>query len=407
MQCQESTMSELHTPFREDHMPAATVLSVQDQQARRVQAASPVNRIGAAHAALTRIAGRGLQAHLPALKATLAVYPVTEEQRTAWPDALTLSGADGAIEIEEGARLLRVLSGIDIAASDIDDANRAWLLSAILAHLKETPFASCDRIERTALPPSTQTEVLRLELRSERHMVSMRMRAAVTTFVALLQQTAWSPIRQSLSSYTSLPIPIDVQLGSHALSVGRLRTLATGDILLPDVASFNVAGEGCISAGRLRIRVRYSAPGTLTVLDVSRSTAVSEGHEKDGSVESTDSRRARANLTKGMEMEERHDENEAQWKEEDNGHDAPDAARENGADDVDAISVPLHFLLGQARINLGDLRTLTAGSIVIFDGGSPQSVAIVSSGRTLGRGEVVDVDGRLGVRISQWGHESE
>ncbi|WP_170304394.1 FliM/FliN family flagellar motor switch protein [Duganella radicis] len=72
-------------------------------------------------------------------------------------------------------------------------------------------------------------------------------------------------------------------------------------------------------------------------------------------------------------------------------------------DGLDAVPVTVGFELGRVALPLAELRTLGAGAVVQFDGGSPAAVAIVSGGTTLGRGEIVDVEGRLGIRVTHWG----
>jgi type III secretion protein Q len=76
---------------------------------------------------------------------------------------------------------------------------------------------------------------------------------------------------------------------------------------------------------------------------------------------------------------------------------------DRAAADLDTVPVTLNFELGKARMTLGDIRTLAPGAIVPFTDGTPASIAIRSGGRLLGRGEVVDVQGQLAIRIVQWG----
>lgn len=406
-------MSEPETPFRQDHLPAATILHAREQLSLNARLVKPRTiRIGTSRACLTRMVGQGLQAALPAMDATLTIHLAAKKHRKAWPAGLTLSGPDGAFEIEEGARLLRVLTGIDIDLSD--ESNAEWLLSAVLGRLAGTPFSSCERIAAKAPSLSKESETLRLVLRSGRHLVSTHLRAEAGTFMSFLARADWSAVRQPLSTYASLPMHIGVQIGSHVLSNTRLHLLAAGDILLPESALFNLAGEGRITFGQIRIHARYSAPGTLTVLEVVRGvhTAGLAGQIGD----SISSRHKRATTKKEKKMEEHHDDME-HHPESGNGGDEKPAqatidASAGGKDtedssELDSVNVMMHFMLGQTRMSLGDLRTLAAGSIVLFAGGSPDSVSIVSSERTLGRGEIVDVDGRLGIRITQWGHEGE
>lgn len=79
---------------------------------------------------------------------------------------------------------------------------------------------------------------------------------------------------------------------------------------------------------------------------------------------------------------------------------ASDDEDEHG--DLDSVPVTLSFELGKASLPLADVRTLGQGAVVLFSGGSPASVAIVSAGQTLGYGEIVDVEGRLGIRVTRW-----
>ncbi len=62
----------------------------------------------------------------------------------------------------------------------------------------------------------------------------------------------------------------------------------------------------------------------------------------------------------------------------------------------------LHFELGRLRLTLDQLRALGPHSVLDLRHGSPQSIAIACGGAEVGRGEVVNVDGRLGVRITRW-----
>jgi type III secretion system YscQ/HrcQ family protein len=75
---------------------------------------------------------------------------------------------------------------------------------------------------------------------------------------------------------------------------------------------------------------------------------------------------------------------------------------EDAHSDLDSVPVALSFELGKISLPLAEVRTLGPGGVVLFSGGSPASIAIVSAGQTLGRGEIVEVEGRLGIRVTQW-----
>ena len=56
--------------------------------------------------------------------------------------------------------------------------------------------------------------------------------------------------------------------------------------------------------------------------------------------------------------------------------------------------------LGQARILIRELLRLDKNSVLELDQGADEPLDIVVNDSVLARGEVVDIDGRLGIRIT-------
>ena len=74
----------------------------------------------------------------------------------------------------------------------------------------------------------------------------------------------------------------------------------------------------------------------------------------------------------------------------------------NSGDDefsLDELPVRLSFDLGERGIALGELRTLMPGYTFQLGRDVRRAVIIRANGRAIGEGEVVDVDGRIGVAI--------
>jgi len=72
------------------------------------------------------------------------------------------------------------------------------------------------------------------------------------------------------------------------------------------------------------------------------------------------------------------------------------------AGDCDASGqqqVELRIELGRTRLQPDDLRELRSGSVVSLDGPLGEPAAIYAAGRLIGRGEIVVVDGKIGVRV--------
>lgn len=78
---------------------------------------------------------------------------------------------------------------------------------------------------------------------------------------------------------------------------------------------------------------------------------------------------------------------------------AVDAGTSTGAVDVENLPVQMVFVAGEMEIPLRELHALAPG--YVFDLGHPvdRHVEIRANGRTVGTGELVDIDGRVGVRV--------
>ncbi len=63
------------------------------------------------------------------------------------------------------------------------------------------------------------------------------------------------------------------------------------------------------------------------------------------------------------------------------------------------MPVELVAVMGRKGITVKDLLAFRVGEVVSFHKNPLDAVEIVANGKVIGRGELVDVDGKLGVRI--------
>lgn len=70
-----------------------------------------------------------------------------------------------------------------------------------------------------------------------------------------------------------------------------------------------------------------------------------------------------------------------------------------GPIDVDALPVQLVFVAGETEVALRDLQALAPG--YVFDLRQPvdRHVEVRANGRAIATGELVEIDGRVGVRL--------
>ena len=81
-----------------------------------------------------------------------------------------------------------------------------------------------------------------------------------------------------------------------------------------------------------------------------------------------------------------------------------DAAAEKSASDLEAVfDVPVHVsaVLGRTRMDVGDLLKLGPGSMLELDRKVGEAIDIFVNNRLVARGEVVLVEDRLGVTMTE------
>jgi len=324
-------------------------------------------RVAKAHAVLTRLVGQGLQLPLPMPGAVLTLHQ-TPTQDLAWSAPLQLSGPMGRIEFGQGARLLNALTGIDPAATPGGDGSYPeWFVAALTGRLGGTALQGFHRIE-TVGQHDPDASVLQLSLSQQGHEFAVPARAAPATWLSLIEAARRLPLRLPQGPYLDLAIEAVVRIARHRLPASALYRLDAGDIILPQGCHFAPDGTGALRLGSRHWRVRYAAPCHLHLI------AAEEKLDHDHTEE-----------TAG------------------NAGEAP-TTESQGTESamLDEVQMTLSFELGRVSMPLGALRTLGPHTVLTLQDGAPESIALVCGGRTVGRGEAVDVDGVLGVRITQW-----
>jgi type III secretion protein Q len=432
----------------------AVILPPAVARTRNISAAALTGvRLDAPQQDLARIVRSGRLVALPALGGILKIT-VPQQAPTHWQDTMALAGPAGAIQFADGARLVRGLTGIDPRdLPQVEGEHIQWLAAALAGRLAETPFAEFHCLPSDAGFNAAGTLALRVQMQTPQHRIDTVARAALATWKSLFARTRWAHQRTPLADMQHLLLPETVSLGRHTLPAAVFRALAEGDVILPDTSRFGPDGEGVVTLGRKEVRVRYRAPCSLEIIavegNVSEEAYLEEQHaghdgaydnEHDGAQDMAEGQapqQAYGDEQDGYQEEDAaesyeegepgqpEDEQYAQQEEQpaeasadeyaeapaDEQAEAPaeeyaEAYAVESAEEVDAVPVTLHFQLGTVALPLGELRCLSEGAVVMLNGGSPAAIAIVAGGRMVGRGEAVDVDGSLGIRITQWQAQS-
>lgn len=77
------------------------------------------------------------------------------------------------------------------------------------------------------------------------------------------------------------------------------------------------------------------------------------------------------------------------------------AAQTHPIDFLRDVELNVNVELGRTRLELGEVRRLQSGTVVALDRRTSEPVDVVVNGRLLARGEVIVMDGKLCVRVSE------
>lgn len=71
--------------------------------------------------------------------------------------------------------------------------------------------------------------------------------------------------------------------------------------------------------------------------------------------------------------------------------------------DADSLPIKLVFVAAEIEVALGELATIGPGYVFELKQAAASHIEIRANGQTIGNGELVEIDGRAGVRILSCG----
>ena len=154
------------------------------------------------------------------------------------------------------------------------------------------------------------------------------------------------------------PLAVRLELGEMRLTPAALRALALNDVLLPDT---NIEAAPVLW---LRVDAHHAVRARLE----QRSLIIESVLQEDSFMPAPVSAPKR---------------------------DAP------GAVHVDDIEIRLVFDLGEKTLKLGELAALQPGQVLALEAPARGQVAIRANGRLIGRGELVRIADRVGIRVME------
>ena len=319
-----------------------------------------------------------LKTDLGARLARLSLRPCGESVNDGLTIALEL-GADAVLWVDLPARSVPILAGV---AEGIDFAALPKTLRGAVLEMAVAPLVGPlselfgERVAIADTDHAVESEGgISLDLRDQGDDTIATLRLGLAAYGLIKTALEGLAPVDGWSGANDVSVQLSAEIAAVAVSLSELSQLRTGDLVLlpagidPGAVSIR-AGSRIVAAGRYdggKIRIEQLIGGN------------------------------------GM------DDNETDLPESEDEHPNPvfDAQDDSDADapgeglDVDQIEVPMCFGLGTVVITVADLRAITEGYTISLPPSEVGEVLITVSGQEVGRGEIVQIDDRLGVRVTK------
>ncbi|WP_158783751.1 FliM/FliN family flagellar motor switch protein [Pantoea sp. BAV 3049] len=188
---------------------------------------------------------------------------------------------------------------------------------------------------------------------------------------SLLKKSGWQQDVMPLPESMTLTLPMII--GDLVLSPAELQSLRRGDLLLPPQLYFTPEGRGVVRCGtRLLQGELQMQPGTMAHFYL------------------TEMEKRNVTLTPDEFEHEHQNHPESHW----------DAEPVTEATDFAPLPLSLSVRCGQLKLTLGELTTLSPGAMVMIENVTPGEAILCHGDYPLAKGELVDVEGKLGLQIT-------
>ncbi len=341
--------------------------------------------------------GLGLQTSLPQLggdtRLSIRQPQATAGRLAGWGDLLTLglTGPHGTLLLQDGRAWLRALTGIDLSGEDEGPSQR-WLLDCASALLPASWMPVFQRVIPFAGggDDSVVAHELPMELRSVDHVMTTQARAGIGTwrawwtceFEQMRDLRAWPTERMAVSE--------TIIAAEHQLPLGKLRRLRPGALIIPSRCAFNADGIGHWRLGRHRCRVRC----LYDHLEIESVETIDDGLLQ--SPTSTTAATAHDLTMPGVAAEA------PNARDGDVGT-VVDPGLPHAPDGLDSVMLNMQFEVGSVSLSVAQAGHLAPGTVLNLQRPCGRTQVLIRVGQAqMGVGELVDVNGQLGVQIVNW-----
>ncbi|AXF77216.1 type III secretion system cytoplasmic ring protein SctQ [Erwinia tracheiphila] len=301
---------------------------------------------------------------------TLYLLPGGESR----PQALShWQGALGYFALDEGMPLLNMLSLSPLALPENVSEEDDWQW-ALFNQYFSGELAQLFGPLKPSEPQEQGQLCLRLHVRvGERH-AECPLYLSHERLSHWLNQPGWQCSQGALPKGLVYTQPL--VLGRLTLSTLQLQALNTGDVVVPPVKYFTPDGQGSLILAGQQLHGELQLPHHF-LLNHLESTALNP-HAADEFYD---------------------DEHAQEYAEEEHGEET--YANDAPSPQLTSLPLSLEVRCGRTRVTLGELQQLRAGSVLTLENVTPGEAGLYHGETLIARGELVDVEGHLGLQLTQ------
>jgi type III secretion protein Q len=283
-------------------------------------------------------------------------------------DSLCLETMCGVLALAEAGPLLSLLGECPVPLAKFGNDPDSWFWDLFHYHLSPQVRALLGHVRLLEAVDRPTGFGCRLRVTLGTSRVDGYMWLAPATFLAMCDTGPWCTTATPLQD--SFQLAIAVTLGRVQLPISQARGLRAGDVLVLEHTCFQAQGDGYVQVGKQRLHGSIDdATGDVcltltsiedTSMDENFTAPHHAGHEEEVPV--------------------------------------VDAF---GNQPFDELNMSLSVRCGTLNLTLGELRNLAPGSVLGIAGYGSGMAGLYYGDRPIGLGQLVEVDGRLGLQLSR------
>lgn len=307
-----------------------------------------------------------------------------------------LGCAHGALRMGDPGAVLSLLGDCPVVWPAEPGPDDAWFWAVFHQVLSEPVRAAFGHFE--PLPANDFSGIAcRLEVRLGASCVSSQLHLPAQTLLGLLDAAPWQ--RRSSHWIENFALQIPLRLGHLTLAAAELAMLRPGDVVTAQTPLFDASGQGLLRLGHhcLQVQVHgHAASLHLTVLALEENTMNNDADIDLLTPDWSDAQHPSDDAHDAAPFDPAVLQTTSQEAEQAGAE--PTVASEP-AQRFDDLPLALTLRCGHLELTLGQLRNLAPGVVLAVQGVAAGSAVLFHGERAVAQGELVQIDGRLGLQI--------